>query len=248
MNTMTERKRRLIRREEKKQRNIRIKALTPSKSQRDETVAIVFIHVTLRASMSTVKCLRCPTPRRKVCAPRRRFYNSAATKATRCHRRRVSNAIREDSLLAKFVASRNALRFSRTISRSLEKTNKNEIKIERKGNKTTTTTRRRPPPRRKQRRELHLKITLGVRSCCLGFVGDLCSQTSSHKAFLATGRAVNRAARFAKGELLQRTKKSSKNHIVRVDANAVYSPSSKSSSLRKKIRVKGGEVWDALAF
>ena len=157
-----------------------------------------------------------------------------------------------DSLLAKMVASRNALRFSRTISRSLEKTNKNEIKIkiEKKGNKTTTTTRRRPPPRRKQRREQHLKITLGVSlgSCCLGVVGDLCSQTSSHKAFLATGRAVNRAARFAKGELLQRTKKASKNHIVRVDANAVYHPSSKSSSLRKKIRVKGGEVWDALAF
>lgn len=66
-----ERKRRLIRREEKKRRNIRIKALTPSKSQRDETVAIVFIHVTLRASMSTreVQTLRRFVQRaQKVCA------------------------------------------------------------------------------------------------------------------------------------------------------------------------------------
>ena len=250
-----ERKRRLIRREEKKRRNIRIKALTPSKSQRDETVAIVFIHVTLRASMSTreVQTLRRFVQRaQKVCARHDGTFlqlggdegdSLAIVVAFRTQ-------FAKDSLLAKFVASRNALRFSRTISRSLEKTNKNEIKIERKGNKTTTTTRRRPPPRRRQRREQHLKITLGVSlgSCCLGVVGDLCSQTSSHKAFLATGRAVNRAARFAKGELLQRTKKSSKNHIVRVDANAVYTPSSESSSLRKKIRVKGGEVWDALAF
>ena len=250
-----ERKRRFIRRE-KKRRNIRIKALTPSsKSQRDETVAIVFIHVTLRASMSTreVQTLRRFVQRaQKVCARHDGTFlqrggdegdSLAIVVAFRTQ-------FAKDSLLAKFVASRNALRFSRTISRSLEKKNKNEIKIERKGNKTTTTTRRRPPPRRRQRREQHLKITLGVSlgSCCLGFVGDLCSQTSSHKAFLATGRAVNRAARFAKGELLKRTKKSSKNHIVRVDANAVYSPSSKASSLRKKIRVKGGEVWDALAF
>ena len=83
-----ERKRRLIRREEKKQRNIRIKALTPSKSQRDETVAIVFIHVTLRASMSTreVQTLRRFRPTRAkglARATTARFYNSAATKATR---------------------------------------------------------------------------------------------------------------------------------------------------------------------
>ena len=95
-----ERKRRLIRREEKKRRNIRIKALTPSKSQRDETVAIVFIHVTLRASMSTreVQTLRrfvqrarkvWPAPRRHVSTTRRRRRRLAR------HRRRVSNAIRE---------------------------------------------------------------------------------------------------------------------------------------------------------
>ena len=66
-----ERKRSLIRREEKKRRNIRRKALTPSKSQRDETVAIVFIHVTLQASMSTreVQTLRRFVQRaQKVCA------------------------------------------------------------------------------------------------------------------------------------------------------------------------------------
>ena len=179
----------------------------------------------------------------------------------------------KDSLLAKTVASRNALRFSTAIAQSLKKKKKKniQIKIEKTGNETT---RKSTTPRRRRRRQHQIqnqnrtiKATIGVSlgNCSLGIVGDSRSPTSSDKEFLATGRAVNRAARFAKGETLHNNNKNNaknattKKMLVRVDAESIVPwccaiggggggrGSSFTHQRAIKVRVKGGEVWNAFS-
>ena len=230
---------------------------------RDETVAIVFIHVSLLTSISTCEARtlgRFVQHAQKLCAHHRGTFlqlggdegdSLAVVVAFR-------TKFAKDSLLAKTVASRNALRFSRAVARWVQKKNKNKkmktTKTKIKGKKSARTPRHRRAP----------KITLGVSlgNCALGVVGDR-SRDGSQREFLATGRTVNRAARLAKGRSLRdgATPTAGKKippkiptKLVRIDANAItraaqyYHHHHRGwffSSL--KVRVKGGDVWDAFA-
>ena len=255
---------------------------------RDETVAIVFIHVSLLTSISTCEARtlgRFVQHAQKLCAHHRGTFlqlggdegdSLAIVVAFR-------TKFAKDSLLAKTVASRNALRFSRAVARWVQKKKNNKNKN--KKTKTTKTKRKgkkkaaRTP--RQQRRAP--KITLGVSlgNCALGFVGDR-SRDGSQREFLATGRTVNRAARLAKGRSLRDGyatpptpgKKKKKKKIptkiptitlVRIDANAIARAAPQYHYHRRhqyhhhhrsggwffsslKVRVKGGDVWDAFAL
>ena len=176
---------------------------------RDETVAIVFIHVSLLTSISTCEARtlgRFVQHAQKLCAHHRGTFlqlggdegdSLAIVVAFR-------TKFAKDSLLAKTVASRNALRFSsrrRPMGPKEEEQQQQEQENEddedkRKGKKKAART------LRQQRRAP--KITLGVSlgNCALGFVGDR-SRDGSQREFLATGRTVNRAARLAKGRSLR---------------------------------------------
>ena len=272
---------RYVRREMKHRiNNNRTKAPSiPQDIQKDETVAIVFMHISLRELMSTAReQALCPFVLRvqKVCARHDGTFlqlsgdEGDSLAIVIAFRTRFA----KDSLLAKTVASRNALRFSTAIAQSLKKKKKKniQIKIEKKGNETTrqstTPRRRRRRQHQIQNRNRKIKATLGVSlgNCSLGIVGDSRSPTSSDKEFLATGRAVNRAARFAKGETLcynnnnnNAKNATTKKMLVRVDAESIVPwccaiggggvgrGSSFTHQRAIKVRVKGGEVWNAFS-
>ena len=235
---------------------------------RDETVAIVFIHVSLLTSISTFEARtlgRFVQHAQKLCAHHRGTFlqlggdegdSLAIVVAFR-------TKFAKDSLLAKTVASRNALRFSRAVARWVQKkknnNNKNKktktTKTKRKGKKKAART-----PRQQRRAP---KITLGVSlgNCALGFVSDR-SRDGSQREFLATGRTVNRAVRLAKGRSLRdgATPTAGKKippkiptKLVRIDANAITRAAQYYHHHRGwffsslKVRVKGGDVWDAFA-
>ena len=267
---------RYVRREMKHRlNNNRTKAPSiPQDIQKDETVAIVFMHISLRELMSTAReQALCPFVLRvqKVCA--RHDGTFLQLSGDEGDSLAIVIAFRtqfaKDSLLAKTVASRNALRFSTAIARSLKKKEKKniQIKIEKTGNETT---RKSTTPRRRRRRQHQIqnqirkiKAAIGVSlgNCSLGIVGDSRSPTSSDKEFLATGRAVNRAARFAKGETLYNNNNAknatTKKMLVRVDAESIVpwccagggGGGSGSSFTQRaiKVRVKGGELWNAFS-
>ena len=142
---------------------------------RDETVAIVFIHVSLLTSISTCEARtlgRFVQHAQKLCAHHRGTFlqlggdegdSLAIVVAFR-------TKFAKDSLLAKTVASRNALRFSRAVARWVQKkknnNNKNKktktTKTKRKGKKSrpnaATTTPRPKNHARRFSRQLRLRL------------------------------------------------------------------------------------------